>query len=262
MTDQPGNYAEQARTYDLTRGASPTVLRAMSSFLGPAEARRLLDIAGGTGNYTAALQSRGFDVVVTDLQPAMLSRSVPKVGPGRQVVADARALPFRDHSFDCATIVTAIHLIRPADRALEEARRILRDGPLVLVAFTRENVGPLFIREYFPTADIPFDENPPREQLLSSMRAAGFRRVEWEKFVYTDSVDGTLISLHTDPMRLAGRAYLRNTSFFQRVPESARAEGLARLGQDLRSGVLEQRVKEAYRRALEEGHGAVFACWP
>ena len=157
---------------------------------------------------------------------------------------------------------TAIHLIRPPERALAEARRVLRDGPLVVVAFTLENVGPLFIREYFPTADIPFDENPPRERLLSLMRSAGFGRVEWEKFVYTDSVDGTLLSLHTDPVRLAGPAYLRNTSFFQRVPEAARAEGLARLGRDLRSGVLEERVKEAYRQSLAEGHGAVFACWP
>ena len=39
-------------------------------------------------------------------------------------------------------------------------------------------------------------------------------------------------------------------------------EGLARLGRDLRSGVLEERVKEAYRQSLAEGHGAVFACWP
>ena len=262
MSQAPGNYGEQARTYDLTRGASPTVLRTMSSFLGPPERRRLLDIAGGTGNYTAALQARGFDVVITDLQPAMLARSIPKVGRGRQVVSDATALPFRHHSFDCATIVTAIHLIRPPERALAEARRVLRDGPLVVVAFTLENVGPLFIREYFPTADIPFDENPPRERLLSLMRSAGFGRVEWEKFVYTDSVDGTLLSLHTDPVRLAGPAYLRNTSFFQRVPEAARAEGLARLGRDLRSGVLEERVKEAYRQSLAEGHGAVFACWP
>jgi SAM-dependent methyltransferase len=234
----------------------------MTSFLGPAEGRRLLDIAGGTGNYTAALQGRGFDVVIADLQPAMVARSLPKIGPGRQVVADATALPFRDRRFDRAAIVTAIHLIRPPERALAEARRVLREGPLVVVAFTLENVGPLFIREYFPTAQIPFDENPPREQLLSWMRGAGFRRVEWAKFVYTDSVDGTLVSLHTDPIRLAGRAYLRNTSFFQRVPEPARAEGLTRLGQDLRSGVLEARVKEAYRQSLVEGHGAVIACWP
>ena len=56
---RPGNYAEEARTYDFTRGASPTVVRAVSRFLGPAGGRKLLDIAGGTGNYAQVLQARG-----------------------------------------------------------------------------------------------------------------------------------------------------------------------------------------------------------
>jgi len=259
---RPGNYAEQARTYDLTRGASTTVARTIARFLGPPEGQRLLDIAGGTGNYARVMQARGFDAYVTDVAPAMLARSVPKIGPGRQVVADAVALPFGDATFDRAIIVTAIHLIRPPMRALEEARRVLRDGPLVVAAFTRENVRPLFIRDYFPTGHIPFDENPPREELLAWMREAGFGRVEWERFVYLDSADGSLVSLHTDPNRLAGPAYLRNTSFFQRLPEDQRAQGLARLAEDLRSGLLEEKVRRAFEESVREGHGTVFACWP
>lgn len=259
---RPGNYEAQARTYDRTRGASPTVVRILAKYLGSPDGHRLLDVAGGTGNYAQVMQARGFDVFVTDIERAMLAGSVRKLGPGRQVVADATALPFRDQAFDCAMIVTAIHLIKPAVKALAEARRLIRDGPLVVSTATEENVRHLFIRDYFPTAHIPFDENPPRAQLENWVRQAGFSRVEWETFVYLDSADATLVALHTDPLRLAGPAYLRNTSFFQRLPEPAQREGLAKLAGDLRSGVLEEKVKVAFQESVKDGHGTVFACWP
>ena len=90
---RPGNYAEQARTYDETRRASPTVLAAVREGLGPADGRRLLDLAGGTGNYAAPLQDDGFHVVVADAAPAMLGRAAAKLPPGSTVAADGAAIP-------------------------------------------------------------------------------------------------------------------------------------------------------------------------
>ena len=66
MKPLPGNYAEQAKTYDRTRGASPTIVRALGRYLGPPDNRVLLDIAGGTGNYAQVFQARGFRVIVLD----------------------------------------------------------------------------------------------------------------------------------------------------------------------------------------------------
>jgi ubiquinone/menaquinone biosynthesis C-methylase UbiE len=260
---RPGNYAVQAETYDRTRGASPTVVRLMSKHLGRPEGRRLLDIAGGTGNYAQVLKARGFDAFIVDVEPAMLARSVGKVGSGRQAVGDGTALPFGDARFDCATIVTALHLMRPPGRALAEAHRILRTGPLVVVAFTAEQIASLFVWEYFPGSEqlVP-PENPPREALEQWARDAGFTRIESEKYVYLDTADGNLVALHTDPLKLAGPAYLRNTSFFQRLPPDLQREGLARLAEDLRSGELDRRVKAWFRESIDAGHGRVFALWP
>ena len=123
-----GNYAEEARTYDLTRGASPTVIRLVAKFLGPGAGRSVLDVAGGTGNYAQVFQARGFDVVVVDAEPAMARRSVGKIGPGRQVVADASALPFAEGAFDAAIMIHAIHLMADPGPALVEARRVVRGG--------------------------------------------------------------------------------------------------------------------------------------
>jgi SAM-dependent methyltransferase len=256
------NYQAQARTYDLTRSASPTVARLLSKYLGPGEGRLLLDVAGGTGNYAQAMRARGFEVLIVDRSPEMLARSVPKVGAARQVVADAAVLPFRDAVADRVMLVSALHQMPEPVRLFEEARRVVRDGPYVVTGFTLENMRHAFVIEYFPGSEADTALHSPREEIERRLRAAGFSRVESEAFVYLDTADGTLPALHTDALRLAGPAYLRNTSFFHRLPERVRREGLARLAEDLRSGALEEKVKASFQEAIRSGHGTVFAAWP
>jgi SAM-dependent methyltransferase len=258
---RPGNYAAQARTYDRTRGASPTVVRALAKYLGPAEGRALLDIAGGTGNYALAFQSRGFRPLVLDASIEMLANVPGKIGPGRAVAADAERLPLRDECIDCATIVNAIHLMTDPAAALAEGRRVLREGPLVLTAFTRENFAPLFVFEYFGISDEK-NSRATAGDFESLLRQAGYSEVRHDRYVYTDTVDGSLNALHINANYLAGPAYLRNTSFWHRLDEDVRRDGLNALAEDLRSGVLARRVKESYALAAEHGHGTVFAAWP
>jgi ubiquinone/menaquinone biosynthesis C-methylase UbiE len=261
------DYAEQARTYDLTRGASPTVVRLLTKYLGPSggkpgDGRSVLDIAGGTGNYAQFLAARGFRVTVLDRAPAMLLRAAPKLPVVSVVAGDALRLPFHDGAFDAAVLVSALHQFQDQAAALGQACRIVREGPFVLVAFTRENLIPTFIFEYFPGSDPPPTMHLPAGELEDLLHEAGFGRVERETFVFVDTADANLHALHTDPLALAGPAYLRNTSFFHRLPEGVRRVGLARLAADLRSGRLEERVKESFRLAIRDGHATVFAAWP
>ncbi len=257
---RPGNYAEQAATYDRTRGASPTIVRRLLAQLGPADGRSLLDIAGGTGNYAEALSQEGFRPVVFDASFEMIARSVGKIGPGHQVVGDAAALPFEDGSFDCATCVVAIHLFADRGGAFREACRVLQDGPLVVVAYTRENLEALFVHEYFG-GRWPEGGGFSAADVRGELGGAGFRRVEVGTFVYDDAVAGSLVAMHTDARLLADPERLRNTSFWHRLPEDIRTRGVERLAADLKSGVLASRVRDSLQRAAEVGHGTVFACW-
>jgi SAM-dependent methyltransferase len=258
---RPGNYAVQARTYDRTRGASPTVVRALATHLGPAEGRRLLDIAGGTGNYGRVFLGRGFRVAVVDASVEMLANVARKLGSGHAIAGDAERLPIRDGSIDCAIMVNAIHLVREPAAALAEARRVLRKGPLVLTAFTQKNLAALFVFEYFGRQD-EIERRPDEAEIEQLLREASFSEVRHDAYVYTDTVDGSLNALHISPNYLAGPAYLRNTSFWHRLDEDSRRAGLQALAEDLRSGVLAQRVKESYALAAEHGHATVFAAWP
>jgi SAM-dependent methyltransferase len=258
---RPGNYTEQAKTFDLTRGASPTIVRALVKHLGPAGGRTLLDVAGGTGNYAMALASRGFRVIVADASTAMLVHATRKLGTGRSVAGDAEALPIRSGAIDCAVMVNALHLLADPGGALREIRRCLHNGPLLLTAFTRENMSALFVYQYFGL-DAPPTRRPASTVVAEMLRAAGFARVHPERYVYTDTVDGSLNALHTNALHLAGPAYLRNTSFWYRLDDDTRRRGLAALARDLRSGVLEERVKASMREAADSGHGTLFAAWP
>jgi SAM-dependent methyltransferase len=259
---RPGNYAAQAQTYDLTRGASPTVVRLVGAYLGPSRGRRLADVAGGTGNYAQVLRARGFDVVIVDAEVAMLAGSVQKVGPGRQVVGDARALPLGDSSVDCMTLISALHLFPVPDLVFAEARRVIRGGPYVLEVFTAENLRHAFFFDYFPGSAPSPDMHPPAEEIERRLHAAGFSRVERSVFAYQDRDDANLHVMHTDPELLADPAHLRNVSAYQRLPEDLRREGLARITEDLHSGVLAEKVTASLEEAARTGHATVFGAWP
>ncbi|HEX9375428.1 MAG TPA: class I SAM-dependent methyltransferase [Actinomycetota bacterium] len=117
------------------------------------------------GNYAAELARDGFRPVVADAEPAMLRRATAKLGPGSCVAADAAALPFGDGSFGCATLISAFHLFGDKAGALRELRRVVRQGPVVTQAFTRENLLPLFSHEYF--------DHPIHEEVRETDAAPG-----------------------------------------------------------------------------------------
>jgi ubiquinone/menaquinone biosynthesis C-methylase UbiE len=254
---RPGNYAEQAKTYDLTRRPSPSILAAVLEGLGSPAGRRLLDLAGGTGNYAVELARAGFRPVVADAEPAMLARAAAKLPPGSCVAADGAALPFRSGAFDCAALVSAFHLFEDKPGALREVRRVIRGGPLVMQVFTRENLVPLFVQEYF---DHPMhrEVRETRADHVALLRAAGFADVDVRPIPYQGIEDGSLSSLHTDASALADERRLRNTSYWQRMAPDVRAAGLAGLRADLASGALERKVDRGRELAEEHGHVTVL----
>lgn len=114
----------------LTVQAIPALLDAVSLKKG----MRLLDVATGPGYVAGAAAERGADVLGIDFASAMVD-SARQLRPELQFEqGDAEALAFRDGSFDAVTMnFGLLHLGRP-ERALAEARRVLR--PRGRFAFT------------------------------------------------------------------------------------------------------------------------------
>src|SRR6266542_5369379 len=117
------DYDDWAKTYDDTRGVSPSVLRSLLAALGPAAGRSLLDIGGGTGNFAKVLAEEGFRVGLCDYSSAMARRAFAKLNGAPVFVADAPHLPLTDASFDCAISVNVLGHVEDWPAMLAEARR-------------------------------------------------------------------------------------------------------------------------------------------
>ncbi|WP_328779421.1 class I SAM-dependent methyltransferase [Streptomyces canus] len=128
------DYDKEADAYDVTRGGEPRAAAAADAVLGliPAQTRRLLDVACGTGIVTRRLAAArpATRVSGADLTYGMARMAVVRL-PGAVVLADGRALPFPDGMFDAVTSVWLLHLLdRPEDvrAAVAECARVLRPG--------------------------------------------------------------------------------------------------------------------------------------
>jgi demethylmenaquinone methyltransferase / 2-methoxy-6-polyprenyl-1,4-benzoquinol methylase len=134
---------------------------AFVEWLNPQPGWRMLDVAGGTGDIafrvaelartrgrTAANKMSGgeAEIVVCDINADMVGEGVRRAeAKGERAIqwitGDAEALPVPDASMDAYTIAFGIRNVTHIDRALAEARRVLKPGGRFLcLEFSRVQV--------------------------------------------------------------------------------------------------------------------------
>ena len=176
-----------------------------TTLLDPRASRRLLDLAGGTGDISFGwLAAGGGPAILSDINPAMLEvgrdRAVERgyVGDLTFLVADAEALPIPSGSMDVVSMAFGLRNCTDKDKVLTEARRVLRPGGRFLcLEFSRLEVAALIpLYEAWSFKVLPrlgrmfagdadsyqyLAESirmfPDQEALAGMMRMAGFSRV-------------------------------------------------------------------------------------
>jgi demethylmenaquinone methyltransferase/2-methoxy-6-polyprenyl-1,4-benzoquinol methylase len=112
---------------------------AMVEWLNPRPGWRVLDVAGGTGDIAFriadAARRRGgeVEIVVCDINGDMLAEGVRRAQANGSTAiewlcGDAQSLPIAGGSVDAYTIAFGIRNVTHIDRALAEARRVLKPG--------------------------------------------------------------------------------------------------------------------------------------
>jgi len=105
------------------------------------EGDKLLDVAGGTGDF-AKLFSRKVGkagtIYLSDINESMLlegrNRLIDSgISNVEYILASGEALPFPDNFFDCVTIGYGIRNFTHKDKALEDIARVLKPGGRLLV---------------------------------------------------------------------------------------------------------------------------------
>src|SRR5205823_13949910 len=116
-------------------------------------------------------------------------------------LGDAPHLPFVDASFDCAISANVLGHLEDWRLMLAEARRVIRGGPYVMKASTRETLEANWVVEYLPgTRDhAPLHHYQPQSVIIDALREAGFSRVELSRVQYTEMVDGSIQALKHFP---------------------------------------------------------------
>ena len=129
----------------------------MVTQLKPRPGQRLLDVAGGTGDIALRALPRlvrpgepaDVAAVVCDVSEPMLAigraRALDQgiLGGIEWLCADAERLPVADRSFDLYTIGFGLRNVTRIDKALAEARRVLRPGGRFLCLEFTPEIAPL-----------------------------------------------------------------------------------------------------------------------
>ena len=104
--------------------------QAVLDALGPVEDRKVLEIACGTGRFTAMLAERGADIIGLDISGPMLQQGRERAQAAgvadslEYMRGDAGRLPFPDDHFDAVFAMRFFHLADTPEDFLAEMRRV------------------------------------------------------------------------------------------------------------------------------------------
>jgi SAM-dependent methyltransferase len=86
-----------------------------------------LEVGGGAGRITRAVESRFDRTVMIDLSGDKLQTAKEGLRMSELVLSDAAHLPFRDSLFDCVLLVKVVHLLPDLGQVAGEISRVSRD---------------------------------------------------------------------------------------------------------------------------------------
>ena len=100
--------------------------------------RSLLEVGSGDGYVLKALSDLPVSLTGIEISEKRIERSRALVPQAEIVAGDAREMPFADHSFDIVVCSEVLEHVPEPERAIEEMKRVVRPGGLVIVTVPQE----------------------------------------------------------------------------------------------------------------------------
>jgi demethylmenaquinone methyltransferase / 2-methoxy-6-polyprenyl-1,4-benzoquinol methylase len=195
-------------SFNLDKRWRARTVKRVSSILDRPDARAL-DLCCGTGDLLLALQ--GQRVFGSDFCHPMLLEARRKSPSARLFEADALALPIQSDSLDLITCAFGFRNLANYEKGLQELLRVLKPGGMAAILEFSQPTNPVFgaLYNFFSMRILPriggmvsgsrdayaylpesIKTFPGAEDLAAKMKAAGFKRVEYERMT------GGVVALH------------------------------------------------------------------
>ncbi len=241
MTKQPhAIYDDIGIGYTTRRQPDPRVANAVRGALGNVSS--VLNVGAGAGSY----EPQGCNVVALEPSLEMLQQRAEDAAPAVQGWAES--IPFADDSFDACLACLTLHHWRDQRAGVEEMIRVARERVVIFTFDAR--VQSFWLYDYLPEfAALDRKIGPDVDGIASRFSSAEVLPVP----IPHNCVDGFLGAYWRRPGAYLDTAVQAAISSFSLVKD--REQGLARLGDDLKSGLWRLRYGELLdRRELDLGY--------
>jgi len=180
----------------------------------------VVDLAAGTGKFTALLVPTGATVVAVE-PVAEMRETLVRTVPGVEALdGTAESMPFPDASADAVTVAQAFHWF-DADAALAEIARVLRPGGGLGFLWNRRDESEPWVRrmsEVIHWHDRPISRYDKVDWPALVAQTGLFTDVQRRQFDYSHEIDRET---------LADR--VRSVSYIAAMDESGREENVAKV---------------------------------
>jgi len=246
-------YDQIGEGYDTTRKVDVGILSDIVRLLDIQKEKTYLDIACGTGNYTAALSALGGKWHAFDQSEKMLCEARTKSESVNWHQFDVGNTGLQPNFFDGAVCTLAIHHFPNLLSAFTEISRVLKpNAKWVLLTATPDQMRSYWLCHYFPVMmEKSCEQMPSLEVVEKAMLASGLKTDATKPFFITPELqDFFLYSGKQRPeMYLSPKVRAGISSFPNFCSESELRNGLLKLQEDIESGEI-KRVREDYRCEL------------
>ena len=235
MTRPAGDvdYERHGAGYSTRRRTDPVIASYVHAALG--SARTVLNVGAGAGSYEPD------DRRVVAVEPSATMRAQRPAHLAPAIAARAEQLPFDDDAFDAAMATITVHQWPDAAGGLREMRRVAR-GPVVILTFDGAVMGDFWLAEYAP--EFIAAESPRYPTIDAIAAALGGRAQITAVPVPLECTDGFVEAFYGRPEALLDPAVRTAQSAWGFVARAAEERSMRRLGDDLASGVWDDRHAE------------------
>ena len=241
-------YDKIGEDYDTTRKADPSILSELENLLEIQENNLYLDVACGTGNYTAEISKAGGTWYAFDHSEKMLREARSKSNIVKWSQFNIESLGYNSNMFHGAISSLTIHHFPNLKLAFSEVARVLKpNANFVIFTATPKQMHTYWLSHYFPVMmEMSCEQMPTLEQVEESLSNAGFTISTQKPFYITPELkDFFLYSGKQRPEMYLSKKVRKGISSFHNFCTTAELEsGLNKLQTDIDSDQITEVINQ------------------